>query len=332
LSTKLLMPGTAAITRARAEAHKDVGTLPHREEQPTSTRLNVEFVSGDATCHAWLYLPQANAPRPVVVMAHGLGGIREMRLDAYAQRFTQAGYACLVFDYRHFGASGGHPRQLLDIGRQLADWSAAIAFARSRTDVDGARIILWGTSFGGGHVIIAAAREAGIAAVISQCPFTDGIASALATDPKNLAKMTVRAVIDVLAARFGRPPVMVPLAGPPKSTALMNAGDAVAGYLGLVPEDAPHRNEVAARIALRVPFHSPGRSAKRVSCPILFCVCETDSVAPANATLRHARTAPRGEVRLYPEGHFDIYLGTPFQRVVADQINFLQHHVPIINP
>jgi uncharacterized protein len=294
-----------------------------------STRLDVEFVSGDATCRAWLYLPQADESRPVVVMAHGLGGIREMRLDAYAERFTAAGYACLVSDYRRFGASDGQPRQLLDISRQLADWSAAIAFVRSRSDVDGARIVLWGTSFGGGHVIVAAAREAGIAAVISQCPFTDGIASVLAIDPQSLAKMTLRALTDILAARFNRPPVMVPLAGPPKSAALMSAPDAVPGYLGLVPDSAPHRNEVAARVALRIPFRRPGRHAARVPCPILFCVCETDSVAPAKATLRHARTAPRGEVRRYPEGHFDIYVGAPFERVVADQIAFLQRHVPV---
>ncbi|MBV9089765.1 MAG: alpha/beta fold hydrolase [Mycobacteriaceae bacterium] len=293
------------------------------------TRLDVEFVSDDATCRAWLYLPKANDPRPVVVLAHGLGGIREMRLDAYAERFTAAGYACLVFDYRHFGASDGQPRQLLDIDRQLADWSAAIAFARSRADVDAARIILWGTSFGGGHVIVAAAREAGIAAVISQCPFTDGIASALAADPQTLAKMTVRALADVFVTRLGKDMVTVSLAGPPKSAALMTAPDSVPGYLGLVPDGAPHRNEVAARVALHIPLHRPGRYAKRVDCPLLFCVCETDTVAPATATLRHARTAPRGEVRLYPEGHFDIYVGAAFERAVCDQIAFLRRHVPV---
>jgi hypothetical protein len=57
-------------------------------------------------------------------------------------------------------------------------------------------------------------------------------------------------------------------------------------------------------------------------------VCETDSVAPAKATLRHARKAPRGEIKLYPEGHFDIYVGDAFERVVADQIRFLTTHVP----
>ncbi len=295
----------------------------------TGARLDVEFASGDAMCRAWLYLPQAQQPRPVVIMAHGLGGVREMRLDAYAERFTAAGYACLVFDYRHFGASDGRPRQLLDINRQLADWSAAVAFARTRTDIDGTRTILWGTSFGGGHVIVAAAREPDIAAVISQCPFTDGLASARATSPRSLAKVAFYAIADVAGALRGKAPVMVPLAGAPKSAALMTAPDAVPGYLGLVPDGAPHRNEVAARIALHVGFHRPGRYARRVQCPILFCVCESDSVAPAGATLRHARTAPAGEVRLYPEGHFDIYVGAPFERVIADQIAFLHRHVPV---
>jgi len=53
-------------------------------------------------------------------------------LDAYAERSAATGFAALVFDYRHFGASSGEPRQLLDINRQLADWAGAVAFISSR--------------------------------------------------------------------------------------------------------------------------------------------------------------------------------------------------------
>ena len=297
-----------------------------------SERLEVHFPSGDAKCQAWLYLPEGPQPHPVIVMAHGLGGIRQMRLDAYAERFAAAGYACLVFDYRHFGASGGEPRQLLDIKLQLADWAAAIAYARSRADLDPARVVLWGTSFGGGHVIVAAARDGNVAATISQCPFTDGLASVLAMDPRTSVKVTARAVRDLIAAGLGRPPVMVPTAGPPGSAALMTAPDAVPGYLGLVDDEARAAgfdNQVAARVVLNIVRHRPGRRAKKVRCPILFAVCETDSVAPAKATLRHARTAPRGEIRLYPAGHFDIYLGDWFETNVTDQLAFLTNHVPV---
>jgi uncharacterized protein len=297
-----------------------------------SERLEVHFPSGDAKCQAWLYLPEGPQPHPVIVMAHGLGGIRQMRLDAYAERFAAAGYACLVFDYRHFGASGGEPRQLLDIKLQLADWAAAIAYARSRADLDPARVVLWGTSFGGGHVIVAAARDGNVAATISQCPFTDGLASVLAMDPRTSVKVTGRAVRDLIAAGLGRPPVMVPTAGPPGSAALMTAPDAVPGYLGLVDDEARAAgfdNQVAARVVLNIVRRRPGRKAKKVRCPILFAVCETDSVAPAKATLRHARTAPRGEIRLYPAGHFDIYLGDWFETNVTDQLAFLTSHVPV---
>ena len=40
-------------------------------------------------------------------------------------------------------------------------------------------------------------------------------------------------------------------------------------------------------------------------------------------TRRYAETAPRGEVKLYPEGHFEIYVGDAFERVLADQLEFL---------
>ena len=109
-----------------------------------ATRQDVTFPSGQEACAGWLYKPAGEAPHPVLVMGHGLGAVKEMRLDAFAERFQVAGYACLVFDYRHFGASTGEPRQLLDIGRQLEDWQAALAYVRSREDLDSARIVVWG--------------------------------------------------------------------------------------------------------------------------------------------------------------------------------------------
>ena len=94
-----------------------------------------------------------------VVLAHGFGGVKEARLDAYAERFAAAGYAALVFDYRHHGDSGGEPRLLIDIGRQHEDWRAAIAHARGLDGVDANRIAAWGTSFSGGHVVELAAAD-----------------------------------------------------------------------------------------------------------------------------------------------------------------------------
>jgi dienelactone hydrolase len=52
-------------------------------------RSNEEIPSGDTFLAAWLYRPDGGEKCPLVVMAHGIGGVREMRLDAYAERLRQ---------------------------------------------------------------------------------------------------------------------------------------------------------------------------------------------------------------------------------------------------
>lgn len=291
-----------------------------------TSRENVEFRSGADQISAWLYRPDSAGDAPLLIMAHGLGAVRTMRLDAYAERFAAAGYACLVFDYRNFGDSGGTPRQLLEVPTQLADWAAAVDYTHTLTGVDRARIGLWGTSFGGGHVIATAARLP-VAAVVAQCPFTDGISSALTIPPLTTARITVLALRDLVAARLGKPPVLVATAGRPGDVALMSTPDSYAGYLKLVPQGQTVRNEIAARIGMKILTYRPGRQAAKVACPILFCVCDTDSVAPPGPTLRYAAKAPRGTVKRYPQGHFDIYVGDAFEQVVADQLQFLDRNL-----
>jgi electron transfer flavoprotein alpha subunit len=71
-------------------------------------RLAVRIpIEGDEL-DAWWYAPEGvDGPAPCAVLAHGFGGVKEMRLSAYAERFAAAGFGPLVFDYRHFGASEG---------------------------------------------------------------------------------------------------------------------------------------------------------------------------------------------------------------------------------
>lgn len=290
-------------------------------------RKDVTFTSGEDTCAAWLYLPKGVINPPVVILGHGLGATREMRLDAFAERFVQAGIAALAFTYRHFGDSTGEPRQLLSIKRQLADWDAAIAHVKGRPDVDGKRLAVWGSSFGGGHSITVASRHPELLAAVAQCPFTDGLASATALGPKATAKGMPTLARDLFAMVRGSAPTMIPLAGPPGSLALMNASDALPGYEALISPNMPFRNEVAARVIPTIVAYRPGKAAKNVKMPILFCVSETDSVTPPEETIRYARTAPYGEIKTYDAGHFEFYLGEPFELLVADQIEFLTRHL-----
>ncbi|WP_175781851.1 alpha/beta hydrolase [Burkholderia anthina] len=299
-----------------------VSQIPHK-----FTRREVRFVSGETYCSAWLYLPVGVERPPVVVLGHGLGAVREMRLDGYSERFAAAGIASLAFTYRYFGDSGGKPRQLMSVKRQLADWDAALDYVKGCAEVDGSRVAVWGSSFGGGHAIRVASRHPELLAAISQCPFTDGLASAVALGVKASMRMTPVVMRDFAAKLFGRPPVMVPIAAAPGQPALMNAHDALSGYLALVPKGTKFVNHVAARVIPEIATYRPGRSAAKVKLPILFCVSTTDTVTPADRTIALVKRAPRGEIKLYTAGHFDFYLGDAFERLVSDQIHFLTEHL-----
>src|SRR3954452_19813687 len=296
----------------------------------TRTRLDVAFRSSGDDCRGWLFMPDAEDP-PLVILGHGLGGIREYGLEPFARRVAEAGLAALAFPSRRCGASGGRRRQLLDIERQLGDWAAALGYARGLEGIDHDRIALWGTSFGSGHVLEVAARDGAVAAVVSQCPFTDGLAATRAASPRSLARAMVPALRDELARLRNKTPVLIPLVGPHGSAALMTSPDAEAGYRALIPPEAHFRNGVAARFINRVARYRPGRAARKVQAPILFCICATAAVAPAETALRYATTAPRAEVKRYPIGHFDIYRGEPFEQAVADQLEFLLRHLAVVH-
>ena len=94
-----------------------------------------------------------------------------------------------------------------------------------------------------------------------------------------------------------------------------------------MPPGTTFRNEAAARVIPTIATYRPGRAAKKIAFPILFCVSNTDTVTPPAQTLRYARTAPRGEIKTYDAGHFDFYLGEPFEALVRDQIEFLTRHL-----
>jgi cephalosporin-C deacetylase-like acetyl esterase len=282
-------------------------------------RREIEFDVGEERCAAWLY-PAAGetVPAPVVVMAHGLSGTRRDGLGPFAERFAAAGVAALLFDHRGFGDSGGEPG-LFEPRRQLEDWRAAIAVARSLPGVDPDRIATFGSSMGGGNALAAAAVDPGIVAVVSQVPFLDMLRQAHRYSPRVSAEM-------LLAAVRGK---HLPAVGQPGEAAFINAPGSEDGWRHVVAigEDSRWRNRVSSRWLLGGPYR-PARFAAKLHCPWLLCVGEADRVAAPGPAIAAARRAPLGEVRTYPDvDHFDIYEGPEFEAVVADEIAFLRRHL-----
>lgn len=300
-------------------------------------RQDIEFKSNGVTCHGWFYPPRSEAYRgpagvPCVVMAHGLGGTRDAGLEPYAERFADAGLAVLLFDYRHFGASDGEPRQLLSVRRQLRDWATAINVARSHHEIDAERIALWGSSFSGGHVIAAAAADKRVAAVTAQGPMMDGLAAVTNAISyggfRLLLRLTWAGIRDVIGNLAGADPVYIPIVARPGGLATMATADAYDGYHAIAPPD--WRNEIAARFALTLAFYRPGKRANRLPCPTLIQICDEDSVAPpwaAEATAQHAGS--RAIERHYRIGHFDIYRDAGFRQSSTDQLAFFNDHLSL---
>jgi len=286
-----------------------------------SQRAEVAIPSHGEWLAAYFYRPADREPVPCVVMAHGFSATRDDGLPAYAEAFCAAGYAVVLFDYRHFGASSGRPRQLLDIGRQQDDYRAVIDWARHAQGVDPDRIVLWGTSFSGGHVIAVAATDPRIAAVISQAHYTDSVPVIRRMPPRNLARAVAAALRDAAGALTGRAPVLISAAGAPGTFAAMTEADALQGFTAIVSPESLWRNEIAARVMLTMPLFRPVRLVDRLQMPVLFCVCDADTTTPPESTYKAAGRAPRGQLRCYPYGHFAIY-NDP--QVKVDQVEFLR--------
>ena len=94
-------------------------------------RQDVMFMSQGLRCSGWLYIPDNLTPDekvPAIVMAHGYSAVKEMSLSNYAERFANAGFVTLIFDYRYFGDSEGEPRGQLFPLEQQEDYRNAITW------------------------------------------------------------------------------------------------------------------------------------------------------------------------------------------------------------
>jgi len=124
-----------------------------------------------ATLRGWLYPAESgNAPGPGIVMAHGFSATKEMGLGPFADAFAAAGITVLAYDHRGLGASDGEPRQVIDPYAQVRGYRAALDWLTQRPEVDPDRVGIWGSSFSGGVVLVTAAVDRRVRAVVANVP------------------------------------------------------------------------------------------------------------------------------------------------------------------
>lgn len=294
-----------------------------------ANRQKVRFLSDGIECVAWYY-PSGNGT--CVIMAGGLGVIKEPGTDPFAERFHRASYGVLAFDYRYLGESGGTPRQLVGINDQIADWQAAIEFAPNLPGVDADKLAIWGFSQSAGHVFVVAGNNPQLAAAIAQSPLADAVDIARNAlrhmTPMAAIRLTGRSIADSIGGLFGLQPLMTPLAGERGTVALLTTPDSRNGAQAVNPGNKfPNwRQEVSARAVLNTSLYRPGRHAPRVQCPLLVVAYENDGVAPPRPAVRAAKSAPRGELAYLRGGHYQGYLDG-HEETIEILLTFLNKHL-----
>jgi len=297
------------------------------KENHTFTKITSDFTSKHIRCSGELYLPKDVQNPPIVIMAHGFAAERTFGLPAYADHFASHGLAVYLFDYRCFGSSDGEPRNYVDQGRHIQDWQAAIGHVRSLSNINKNKIALWGSSFSGGHVIVTAAKDHEIAAIIAQVPFVDAISTTFKLGFKFLAQAAPHALHDLARIIMFRTPHYVKVISHPNEFAIMNTPESYPGYSSIVPKDSAWENKCPARIILKFALYRPITSAHKVQCPALVMLAENDSLVDAGAVEKTANKMPNSTLVKYPFGHFDIYNGEGFTDAIKKQTEFLMTHL-----
>jgi dienelactone hydrolase len=125
------------------------------------------FENGDTRLAFTLDLPAGHGPFPAVVMAHGSGRVTRDQMTWAARHLTALGFAVLRFDKRGVGESTG---TFVFVGTKDSPWvfpqlagdvAAGVRFLRTRPEIDGRRIGLFGVSQAGWILPLAAQQLGG---------------------------------------------------------------------------------------------------------------------------------------------------------------------------
>ena len=319
---------------------RETPALPLPDEtRPSGLRTTREIPTPDGeTLEAWLFQPHGPMA-PLVILAPGLAGTKEVHLERFAWRFVEAGFAALVFDYRCFGGSTGQPRHWVDPFRHAEDYEAVLDHARSQLAAEGVidpdRVVLWGSSFSGGTVLEVARRRCELAGVIAQAPYLETPAQQAPTRLE-MARYLPWVTIDQLRMSFGiARPLYIPVFGRPGEFAFARSRENPGVGGEIHPDTAQFWREVAeparggwsnrmlARFLADFDRFDPLAALDGVRCPVLLVAARDDDLTPAASVHGAARRTGTGvRVAEYDCGHFDLYCGEVFETNMAAQAEF----------
>ncbi len=251
-----------------------------------SIRTKVAFPANNPqwTLRGWLYTPTTTAlSHPAIIMLPGFSALKEHGLDAFATLFAEAGFMVLIYDHRNFGESDAEIALEVDPWIQIQDIHAAICYLKQQPNVMAESIGLWGTSFAGGHVLMAAIADPDMKAIVAQVPFVRGHHASLQTQkPEKWQALKLLYENDANARASGQNPKMTPVVTrDPSQPAVMKQADAYAFFTQL--DSWP--NQVTLHSIENSGNYYPIDTLAALTVPTLFVVASQDTVNPTALAL-----------------------------------------------
>lgn len=282
------------------------------------------FISNTTSCAATLYSPSAlkRDSLPAILMIHGWGGIQNALTGNFYKQFVQAGFAVMSFDYGGWGESEGQPRNEINPWQRLRDAENALKHLKRQANIDTTRIILWGTSFGGGHVVDLAAKHPELLGAIAQVPMLDGMAAAKSVPFSQLLRLGAYAFADSLRAKG---PIYIPVVGPLGGLSTMDRDGAYEALMrGIQEAGLDYDNRVTARSVLTMGFYRPFKNLKKIRIPMLLIGAKNDTVAPFVEQKIRQQGNPLISIRHIDANHFEPYFEPALTQNLAFQLEFLE--------
>ncbi len=321
LAVVAILSGALTSHAAMAQEEKAV------ENFPTVLQRDITLWSDGTRLSGVLLYPnrrEDGEKLPALVLCNGWGGTKAFLMrSGIAPRFAAAGYVVIVYDYRNWGDSdsrlvvrGEMPkpdkdgyvtvkaqaiREVVDPLDQQEDIDAAVSYVHGEPMVDKGRIGIWGTSFGGGHVIYRAAHDRRIACVVAQ----------VGSMPDDWTKRYPAGLAGVYKQKTDR----------------------ARGLVDPVPQGASPSGLNGTPYSERIALFNPGQYADRVKVPTLLIDAEKEHYfkIAENSGRVHEILKKNGVPTEYHvlEGkkHYDVYSGQLLDDVMKIEIAWFDKHL-----
>ncbi len=277
-------------------------------------REDIQFDANGTVLRGWFYTPKSSVgPHPTVILAHGFSGLKEMGLDRYAEVFAAAGLACLVYDNRNLGASDGEPRHEIDPVAQMRDYRHAVSYAQTRSDVDSDRIGIWGTSYTGGLVLIAAATDRRVKCVVSQVPEIHSGENIKRSYTIEAIRERMQMIDDERASlQAGNPPRTIEISTYAPEQPSTSPGNRTYAFFNAFNGEGGSAwpNQVTVRsLELRLEYDALAFADRVSPTPLLMIVAGDDEITPTDlAMTAFDRALEPKKLHIIPGDHYRPYL------------------------